>query len=72
MVPYMDSDPVTIVRGGAGVVTLLYTLYIRSDIRGPCYSGGARGGLGATAPRRSMLAPRRKVKSDFFGDFWHL
>ena len=30
-------------------------------------NGGARGGLG------SMLAPRRKLKSDFcFGDFWHL
>ena len=27
---------------------------------------------GAIAPRRSMLAPRRKVKHDFFGDFWHL
>ena len=26
----------------------------------------------AIAPHRSMLAPRRKVKSDFFGDFWHL
>ena len=40
-----------------------------------CIGGrsGARGGLeGAIAPRRSMLAPRRKVKSDFFGDFWHL
>ena len=27
---------------------------------------------GAIAPCRSMLAPLRKVKSDFFGDFWHL
>ena len=36
------------------------------------YRGGARGGLGATAPLRSMLAPRRKVKSDFFGDSGHL
>ena len=35
--------------------------------------GGARGGLeGAIAPRRSMLAPRRKVKRNSFGDFWHL
>ena len=28
-------------------------------------SDGARGGLGA-------IAHRRKVKSEFFGDFWHL
>ena len=24
------------------------------------------------SPRRSMLAPRWQMKSDFFGDFWHL
>ena len=34
--------------------------------------GGARGGLGAIAPRRSKLAPGRKVNSDFLGDFWYL
>ena len=32
--------------------------------------GGARGGLeGAIALRQSMLAPRRKVNSDFFRRF---
>ena len=31
--------------------------------------GKARGGYSSP---RSMLAPRRKVKRDFFGDFWHL
>ena len=34
--------------------------------------GGARRGLGGYSPRQSMLVPRREVKSDFFGDFWHL
>ena len=34
--------------------------------------GGARGGLGGYSPHRSMLATHWKVKSDFFGDFWHL
>ena len=35
--------------------------------------GGARGGLErAKAPYRNMLAPRRKVKNYFIGDFWHL
>ena len=32
--------------------------------------GGDRGGLGGYSPHRSMLAPRGKVNSDFFGDFW--
>ena len=34
--------------------------------------GGARGGLGGYSPLRSMLVLRPEVKSDFFGDFWHL
>ena len=35
--------------------------------------GGARGGLERDiAPCRNMLAPRRKVKNYFVGDFWHL
>ena len=28
-------------------------------------------GLGGYCPHRSMLAPRRKVKHEFVGDFWH-
>ena len=32
--------------------------------------GGARGK--ARGLRQTMLAPRRKVKSDFFGEFWFL
>ena len=36
------------------------------------FRGGARGGLGGYSPRWSMLARRRKMKSDFLGDFWHL
>ena len=38
-------------------------------VKGGRDSGGARGGLGAIALRRSMLAPRRKVKSDFLEIF---
>ena len=33
--------------------------------------GESEGGY-SPPPRWSMLAPGRKVKSDFFGDFWHL
>ena len=37
------------------------------------FRGGARRGLeGAVTPCQNMLAPRRKVKSYFVGDFWHL
>ena len=33
--------------------------------------GGTRGGLeGAAVPHRNILVPRRKVKDNFFGDFW--
>ena len=33
---------------------------------------GARGGLeGAIVPPSEHTSPRRKVKSEFFGDFWH-
>ena len=31
--------------------------------------GGTRGGLGGYSPHRSMLAPRRKLKSDLVVDF---
>ena len=31
--------------------------------------GGARGGLGGYSPPSEHASPRRKVKSDFFGDF---
>ena len=34
--------------------------------------GGPSGGLGGYSPRRRMLGPHRKVKGDFFGEFWHL
>ena len=35
--------------------------------------GGANGGLeGTIAPCRNILAPRRKMKNYFVGDFWHL
>ena len=34
--------------------------------------GGARGGLGGYSPSSEHASPRRKVKSDFVGDFWHL
>ena len=34
--------------------------------------GGARGGLGAITPRRSMVVPLQKAKNNFFRDFWHL
>ena len=39
----------------------------------PPIMGGSRVGLeGAIAPCRNMLAPHRKVKNYFVGDFWHL
>ena len=36
------------------------------------FRGGARGGLGGYNPPSEHASPRRKVKSDFFGDFWPL
>ena len=50
-----------------------YVLTKRTIISKPLwYSGGTRGGLGGYSPPSEHASPRRKVKSDFFGDFWHL
>ena len=42
----------------------VYSLKIAKNL-GVDIRGGARGGLGAITPCWSMLAPRRRVKSDF-------
>ena len=42
-----------------------------ADICNP-FRGGARGGLGGYSPPSKHASPRRKVKRDFVGDFWHL